>query len=79
MAIDVLTAPAMSAESERVFSGARRTIPWSRARLGADMIEILQCLKHWQISGIVDESFEIIDEVAGNDDEDEWDHWDDTM
>jgi hypothetical protein len=40
IAIEVLTAPAMSAESERVFSGARRNIPWNGARLGADMIEI---------------------------------------
>jgi hypothetical protein len=46
LAIDVLSAPAMSAESERVFSAARRTIPWSRARLSAPTIERLECLKH---------------------------------
>jgi len=47
MAINLLSVPAMSAEAERVFSGARRQIPWSRAQLGAKMIEQLECLKHW--------------------------------
>jgi hypothetical protein len=46
MAIDVLSAPAMSAEDERVFSGTRRTISWTRARLSASLIERLECLKH---------------------------------
>jgi hypothetical protein len=32
MAIDILSIPAMSDEPERVFSGARRTISWSRAK-----------------------------------------------
>ena len=36
----------MSAESERVFSGARRTIRWDRASLTAEMVEMMQCLKH---------------------------------
>jgi len=57
LAIDVLSAPAMSAESERVFSGARRTIPWTRAKLSAPVIEALECLKHWQRSGLVNEEF----------------------
>ena len=47
MAIDILSIPAMSAEPERVFSGARRTIPWDRARLGGDRIMKLECLKSW--------------------------------
>ena len=37
----------MSAEAERVFSGARRTISWDRARLSARTIERLECLKNW--------------------------------
>ena len=37
----------MSAEAERVFSGARRTISWERASLSARTIERLECLKHW--------------------------------
>ena len=39
MAIDILSIPAMSAEPERVFSGARRTISWERAQMGATNLE----------------------------------------
>jgi len=35
----------MSAEVERVFSGARRTISWERMRLGSERIENNECLK----------------------------------
>jgi ribosomal protein L37AE/L43A len=55
MAIDVLSVPAMSAEAERVFSGARRQIPWSRASLGAKTTEQMECLKHWLRKGWLDE------------------------
>lgn len=47
MAIDILSIAAMSAEPERVFSGARRTISWDRARLSGDRIMKLECLKSW--------------------------------
>jgi hypothetical protein len=47
MAVDVLSIPAMSAEPERVFSGARRTISWERMQLGEETIERLECLKSW--------------------------------
>lgn len=47
MAIDVLSAPAMSAESERVFSPTRRTIEWHRARLHGDTVERLECQPSW--------------------------------
>jgi len=47
MAIDILSIPAMSAESERVFSGARRTISWERSSLGATVVEQTECLKSW--------------------------------
>jgi hAT family C-terminal dimerisation region len=46
MAVNILSIPAMSAEAERVFSGARRTIDWDRSKLGADTIEWIECLKH---------------------------------
>jgi len=48
MAIDILSIPAMSDEPERVFSGARRTISWDRAQMGAETIEMVECLKHWK-------------------------------
>lgn len=52
MAIDIFSIPPMSAEAERVFSGARRTISWERATLGAITVEITECLKHWITSGL---------------------------
>jgi hypothetical protein len=52
LAIDILSIPAMSAEPERVFSGARRTISWERMQLGEATIEMLECLKHWIRSGL---------------------------
>ena len=54
MAIDILSIPAMSADPERVFSGARRTISWERMSLGADTINIGECLKSWIRSGITE-------------------------
>ncbi|KJZ68903.1 hypothetical protein HIM_11710 [Hirsutella minnesotensis 3608] len=52
MAIDILSIPAMSADPERTFSGARRTISWDRMLLGASTIERGECLKSWIRSGI---------------------------
>ncbi|KAG9511621.1 hypothetical protein KCV07_g10046, partial [Aureobasidium melanogenum] len=48
MAIDVLSINPMSAESERVFSGCRRTLSWDRARLSATNLGYVECLKNWQ-------------------------------
>ena len=52
MAIDILSIPSMSAEAERVFSGARRTISWDRVLLGSTNIECTECLKSWLQSNI---------------------------
>ena len=52
MAIDILLVPAMSVEVERVFSGVRHQILWSRASLGAKTIGQMECLKHWK--GLLD-------------------------
>ncbi|PCD22033.1 hypothetical protein AU210_010943 [Fusarium oxysporum f. sp. radicis-cucumerinum] len=52
MAVDILSIPAMSAEPERVFSGARRTISWDRCQLGSRTIERGECMKSWIKSGI---------------------------
>ena len=51
MAIDILSISPMSDEPERVFSGARRTISWDRAKLGGENIEKTECLKHWNKNG----------------------------
>jgi hypothetical protein len=74
MAIDILSIPAMSAEPERVFSGARRTISWERAQLSPSVIEKNECLKHVIRSGIVDDDEnedEDNDEDDNEDDEDD--------
>jgi len=47
MALDILSIPAMAAEPERLFSGARITITDRRARLGIEAIEAIECLKSW--------------------------------
>jgi len=52
MAIDISSIPPMSAEAERVFSGARRTISWDRISLGSTNIERTECLKSWLLSNI---------------------------
>jgi hypothetical protein len=52
MAVDVLSVSPMSAEAERVFSGARRTISWERAALGSGSIGRGECLKSWNIQNI---------------------------
>ena len=43
----------MSAEVERVFSQARTFVTQDGNRLGDDMLEALQCLKHWLDAKIV--------------------------
>ena len=56
MAFDILSVPAMSDEPERVFSGARRTVSWDRGKMEAETLEMVECLKHWKRSGILNES-----------------------
>lgn len=56
MALDVLSAPAMSAEAERVFSRARRQISFDRECLKPDIIGQKECLKSWHIQQLVDET-----------------------
>jgi hypothetical protein len=74
MAIDILSIPAMSSEPERIFSGARRTISWDRARLGGRNIERTECLKSWIHSnltagvGLITQ--EVVEEVLGDDEVD---------
>jgi hypothetical protein len=47
IALDILSIPAMSAEPERLFSGAKISITDRRNRLGTESIETLKCLKSW--------------------------------
>ena len=52
-AFDVLSIPAMSAECERVFSQTRRLMTVDRNRLSTDMMEALECMKHWWDAGLL--------------------------
>ncbi len=52
MAIDIYSIPAMSAEPERVFSGAKLTVSDQRNGLKSETIELLECLKSWFRLGI---------------------------
>jgi hypothetical protein len=47
MALDILSIPAMSANPERLFSGAKITISNRRYRLRMPTIQALECLKSW--------------------------------
>jgi hypothetical protein len=48
-----LTLPAMSAEPERVFSGAKITLSDRQCRMGDDAVKAGECLKSWQRDGSI--------------------------
>ena len=52
MAFDILSIPAMSSETERVFSGIKLTLSPARNRLGEDIIEATECLNRWYKAGL---------------------------
>ena len=45
----------MSDEVERIFSGTRRTILWERAQMESLIIEMVEYIKHWKKSGILNQ------------------------
>ena len=54
----------MSAEAEQVFLEAQRQILQSRASLGEEMIEKIECLKHQLTKNAVDNvKFKLVDEA----------------
>lgn len=53
MAVTVLSAPATSAESERVFSLTLRMLSWDRLRLASAAIEQIECQRSWIKQGFV--------------------------
>ena len=68
MAIDVLSAPVMSAESERVWLMAKKTISVDRRNLSSDMLEQSELQKSWIYHCLVEEDFGS-DSQAGNEEE----------
>ncbi len=72
MALDILSIPAMSADPERLFSGAKITVSDRRNRLGIYTLEALECLKSWlKISTFLDDDEEdgglddVVEEESG--------------
>jgi hypothetical protein len=49
--LDILSIPAILAELERLFSGAKITIIDYRNRLGIESIQAIECLKSWLSKG----------------------------
>jgi len=70
MALDILSVPAMSDDPERVFSGARRTISWDRARLSPHSVEMLECLNSWVQNDLIRKLYLVVEgeeiEVSGD-------------
>jgi hypothetical protein len=48
---DVLSVPASTISSKSTFSLAGRVIEECRRRLAPDMVEILSCIKYWELKG----------------------------
>jgi hypothetical protein len=56
-AIEVLSIPSMSDKPERVFSGCRRTVPWDKTALSAEMLEQLECGRDWKKDSLLIDNF----------------------
>ncbi|OAQ58284.1 ribonuclease H-like protein [Purpureocillium lilacinum] len=52
MAVDMLTIPSTSAESERTFSSAGRMTAPLRSRLRREIVAMAQCIRSWSKAGI---------------------------
>ena len=61
MAINMLSIPAMSADSERLFSSCGLTLEDRRNRIGPVLLEALECLKSWNKI----KEFNILEPVVG--------------
>jgi hypothetical protein len=53
MVVNILSTAPLSDKAERVISGARRIISYDRARLGAEMIEMTECLGSWNKNDLI--------------------------
>jgi hypothetical protein len=52
MAYDLLSIPAMSSETERIFSDSKLYLSPQRCRMGAELLEALECENKWIKAGI---------------------------
>jgi hAT family C-terminal dimerisation region len=53
MALDFLSIPPMSDALERTFSGGRRTISWTRARLKLKNVEMVETMVNLAVNGLI--------------------------
>ncbi|OBS16182.1 hypothetical protein FPOA_27680 [Fusarium poae] len=60
MAIDMLTIPSSSAESERTFSSAGRMTAPLRSRLRREIVAMAQCIRSWSKAGIYTPSLPLV-------------------
>ncbi|KAM4058282.1 ribonuclease H-like protein [Hirsutella rhossiliensis] len=67
MAVDMLTIPSTSAESERTFSSAGRMTAPLRSRLRREIVAMAQCIRSWSKAGIYTPSLPLLSL-----DEDQW-------
>ncbi|KAI7770097.1 hypothetical protein LZL87_013720 [Fusarium oxysporum] len=56
MAIDILSIPPMSAETERLFSKARLTVTDQRGSMNIETLNLLECLRPWDRSALIAQS-----------------------
>jgi hypothetical protein len=56
MALEYLSIPAMSAEPERAYSGAKIIILDRRCGMGDEAINALECLKCWNRDGLISDT-----------------------
>ncbi|KAK2470914.1 hypothetical protein H9L39_17145 [Fusarium oxysporum f. sp. albedinis] len=56
MAIDILSIPPMSAETERLFSKARLTVTDQRGSMNIETLNLLECLRSWDRSALIAQS-----------------------
>ncbi|KAG7403414.1 putative AC9 transposase [Fusarium oxysporum f. sp. rapae] len=60
MAVDMLTIPSSSAESERTFSSAGRMTAPLRSRLRREIVAMAQCIRSWSKAGIYTPSLPLL-------------------
>jgi len=60
MAVDMLTIPSSSAESERTFSSAGRMMVPLRSRLRREIVAMAQCIRSWSKAGIYTPSLPLL-------------------
>lgn len=53
MAVDILSIPPMSAETERLFSKSKLTITDQRCSLNIETLNLLECLRSWDKSALI--------------------------